>query len=138
MPACTACGNHLTTDYVRVFGDNDGTIDACPHCPPAPARRTDPTAAAASDAGGRDEAVESGGIESHDPAVDRSEPAAGSAHAVTVTGRSLEPPTEPTGSGSSRADPPTERPGESRGAARDRPPRGRVTAALSTVVQALR
>lgn len=32
MPACAACGNHLSTDYLRVFGDNDGGLESCPHC----------------------------------------------------------------------------------------------------------
>ena len=138
MPACTACGSHLTTDYVRVFGDNDGTIDACPHCPPRGARQSGATTPAASESVARKKTGDPGATASREPTTDESEEGGGSGHAVAVAGRSLEPRTEPSASGSSRADPPTERPGESRGAARDRPPRGRVTAALSTVVQALR
>lgn len=29
---CNACGSYVTHDFIRVFGDNDGEIAACPAC----------------------------------------------------------------------------------------------------------
>lgn len=31
MPSCTECGEHVTRDYVRVFGV-DGEVHGCPSC----------------------------------------------------------------------------------------------------------
>jgi len=31
VPDCAACGQFVTTDYVRVFG-KDGSVSACPEC----------------------------------------------------------------------------------------------------------
>lgn len=32
MPECTTCGSHVTHEYVRVFGDNENSIDSCRNC----------------------------------------------------------------------------------------------------------
>lgn len=32
MPECTTCGNHVTHEYVRVFGDNENSVDSCRNC----------------------------------------------------------------------------------------------------------
>lgn len=32
MATCSNCGAFVTADYVRVFGDNDGTVHGCPDC----------------------------------------------------------------------------------------------------------
>lgn len=32
MPECTTCGGHVTHEYVRVFGDNEDSIDSCRNC----------------------------------------------------------------------------------------------------------
>ncbi|MDS0477073.1 hypothetical protein [Natrinema sp. 1APR25-10V2] len=31
MPSCSECGEHVTRDYVRVFGV-DGAVHGCPTC----------------------------------------------------------------------------------------------------------
>ena len=31
-PRCQNCGGHVTPQFVRVFGDNDDTVHACPNC----------------------------------------------------------------------------------------------------------
>lgn len=33
MANCDRCGGYVSADYVRVFGDNQDRIDACPDCP---------------------------------------------------------------------------------------------------------
>lgn len=30
--ACENCGGHLTPDFVRVYGDEDGDVHRCPNC----------------------------------------------------------------------------------------------------------
>ncbi|WP_443984576.1 DUF7563 family protein [Halorientalis marina] len=32
MPECTTCGGHVSDGFVRVFGDGEGTVHACPNC----------------------------------------------------------------------------------------------------------
>jgi len=32
MPACDNCGGFVTRDFARVFGDNEGTVQACLEC----------------------------------------------------------------------------------------------------------
>lgn len=32
MPHCESCGEWVSTDFARVFGDEDGTVDACLNC----------------------------------------------------------------------------------------------------------
>lgn len=32
MPTCENCGSFVTENYVRVFGDRNGEVYACPHC----------------------------------------------------------------------------------------------------------
>lgn len=32
MATCNNCGTFVTTDYARVFGDNEGTVHGCPEC----------------------------------------------------------------------------------------------------------
>lgn len=32
MPECNECGQFLSTQYVKVFGDNNDEVSACPHC----------------------------------------------------------------------------------------------------------
>lgn len=29
---CRNCGNHVTNDFARVFGDNDNIVHHCPSC----------------------------------------------------------------------------------------------------------
>lgn len=31
-PHCDNCGNFVSTNYVRVFADNDGTLRSCYEC----------------------------------------------------------------------------------------------------------
>jgi len=33
MPKCNNCGSHVTTDYNRVFGDRNDSVEVCPNCP---------------------------------------------------------------------------------------------------------
>lgn len=47
MPACATCGGYVSTDFVRVFGDNDRTVRACLTCrgtDPEPTESDEPTA----------------------------------------------------------------------------------------------
>lgn len=32
MATCDNCGVFVTADYARVFADNDGVVQGCPHC----------------------------------------------------------------------------------------------------------
>ena len=32
MAECNNCGHFVSSDFVRVFGDEDGALDGCPHC----------------------------------------------------------------------------------------------------------
>ena len=32
MPSCTNCGEFITPNFVRVFGDNENKVDGCPAC----------------------------------------------------------------------------------------------------------
>lgn len=32
MPKCNNCGHFVSSDFVRVFGDENGELDDCPHC----------------------------------------------------------------------------------------------------------
>lgn len=32
MPKCNRCETHVTTDFTRVFGDNDDEVYGCQHC----------------------------------------------------------------------------------------------------------
>lgn len=32
MPECNNCGQFVTTDFVRVFGDDNGELTGCLHC----------------------------------------------------------------------------------------------------------
>lgn len=32
MTNCDRCGGYVSSDYVRVFGDNQNRIDSCPDC----------------------------------------------------------------------------------------------------------
>jgi len=32
MPTCTRCGEFVTSDFARVFGDNHDTVHGCPSC----------------------------------------------------------------------------------------------------------
>lgn len=32
MPECTICGGHVTHEYIRVFGDNENSIESCRNC----------------------------------------------------------------------------------------------------------
>ncbi|WP_419181157.1 DUF7563 family protein [Haloarcula halophila] len=32
MPECSTCGGHVSDRFVRVFGDGEGTVYACPAC----------------------------------------------------------------------------------------------------------
>jgi len=32
MPHCARCDAHVTEDYQRVFGTNDGDVHGCPEC----------------------------------------------------------------------------------------------------------
>lgn len=32
MPTCNHCGQFVTADFVRVFGDTEGEISGCLHC----------------------------------------------------------------------------------------------------------
>lgn len=32
MPTCTNCGEFITPDFVRVFGDNENQVQGCPAC----------------------------------------------------------------------------------------------------------
>lgn len=32
MPTCNNCGSYISKDFIRVFGDNDGTINRCLNC----------------------------------------------------------------------------------------------------------
>lgn len=32
MPDCYRCGSFVTTDFIRVFGTNDGEVHRCPEC----------------------------------------------------------------------------------------------------------
>lgn len=32
MPACEGCGEHITGDFARVFGNNDGEVYVCMSC----------------------------------------------------------------------------------------------------------
>lgn len=32
MPECTTCGTHVTHEYVRVFGDNENSVNSCRNC----------------------------------------------------------------------------------------------------------
>lgn len=32
MPACDGCGSHVSTQFLKVFGKNDGTVEGCPRC----------------------------------------------------------------------------------------------------------
>ena len=34
MPECQDCGAHVSTDFVRVFGDETGTVRSCYACRP--------------------------------------------------------------------------------------------------------
>lgn len=31
-PRCVTCGNHVTRQFARVFGDNGDVVHACPEC----------------------------------------------------------------------------------------------------------
>lgn len=32
MPACHNCGSFVTSEFARVFGNNDGDVFGCPEC----------------------------------------------------------------------------------------------------------
>ncbi|WP_432509068.1 DUF7563 family protein [Halorubrum ezzemoulense] len=32
MPDCATCGEHISAQFVQVFGDKDGVVLACPSC----------------------------------------------------------------------------------------------------------
>ncbi|AGB38662.1 DUF7563 family protein [Natronococcus occultus] len=32
MPTCHNCDTPISATFVRVFGDNDGTLEGCVHC----------------------------------------------------------------------------------------------------------
>lgn len=32
MPRCDGCGAHVSTQFLRVFGTNDGDLQGCPNC----------------------------------------------------------------------------------------------------------
>jgi len=32
MRSCESCGSEVSSDYARVFGDNQGQVHACPDC----------------------------------------------------------------------------------------------------------
>ncbi|AGM11912.1 hypothetical protein DNAM5_49 [Haloarcula californiae tailed virus 1] len=34
MPECRNCDSHVSSEWARVMGDNDGTVHACPDCAP--------------------------------------------------------------------------------------------------------
>jgi hypothetical protein len=34
MPRCQNCGQHVTPQFARVFGDNRNVVDGCPGCVP--------------------------------------------------------------------------------------------------------
>jgi hypothetical protein len=36
MANCDRCGRYVSTDYIRVFGDNRNRLDACPGCRATP------------------------------------------------------------------------------------------------------
>lgn len=42
---CHNCGSHVTADFARVYGDNDGNVYACPRCVRAIAELRDGAAA---------------------------------------------------------------------------------------------
>lgn len=33
MPHCLTCDSHVSADYARVYGDNEGRVHVCRHCP---------------------------------------------------------------------------------------------------------
>lgn len=41
MPKCNSCGSFISDNYARVFGDNDGIVTDCRHCPTTRGRNTD-------------------------------------------------------------------------------------------------
>ncbi|AGC34418.1 Zn ribbon [Haloarcula virus HVTV-2] len=32
MPECQGCDGHVSAEFARVMGDNDGVVHACPDC----------------------------------------------------------------------------------------------------------
>jgi hypothetical protein len=32
MPECSTCSGHVSDQFVRVFGDEEGLVHACPAC----------------------------------------------------------------------------------------------------------
>ena len=34
MPVCRNCGEHVTVQFARVFGDNSDTVEKCIACAP--------------------------------------------------------------------------------------------------------
>lgn len=57
MPQCLTCGDHVTVQFARVFGDNEDTVHSCMGCAPNAELGSRPEG----DVGGRDAAwLESG------------------------------------------------------------------------------
>lgn len=51
MTECNSCGSFVSGDYARVFGDNDGVVHDCRHCPTSRGGDAD------EDSGGNDDRV---------------------------------------------------------------------------------